>query len=351
MPNAELRLLTVNPRRPARAAVSAAAAALGRGELVLLPTDTVYGLAALPGFENRLREAKGRDAGKPIALLAESFDAVARLVEKMPVQARELARRFWPGPLTMVLPVGTGTEGFRVPDHAVTRAVLAASGGLLRVTSANLSGSPDALDATTALAALEQSVSVALDAGPAPGGLSSTVVEITSGGVLRVLRESALPASWITDPDIVLMVCTGNTCRSPMAEVVLQKWLGNASSWAVYSAGLAALEGSPVSRASVAVAKERGLDLNGQTSRILTAARVDAASVIVVMTDSQRDALRRRFPAARSKVLLLRDFAPGSPGDDIADPVGMPLAEYRCVCDAIEAAMPDLVLYLREKKR
>ncbi len=396
MPTAEPRLLTVNPLRPARAAVSAAAAALNRGELVILPTDTVYGVAAKPGFEARLVEAKGRDPGKPIPLLAENIEAVARMLcqspapasdqpnrlttsptnrftaspthrftdsplhrltdsplhrsPKMPARARDLARRFWPGALTLVLPVGDGTEGFRVPDHAVTRAVLAASGGLLRITSANRSGAPESRDAAAAVAALGRHVSVVLDAGPAPGGVASTVVAIASDGALRVLREGALSAKWITDPDIVMMVCTGNTCRSPMAEGLLRKWLGRASSWDVCSAGLAAMEGSPVSEETVEVLRERGIDCRGQTARAVTAARVDAARAVVVMTSHQRDALRRRFPAARSKILLLRDFAPGRPGDDIADPVGLSVEDYRRVCEAIEAAMPELVLYLRDQK-
>ncbi len=373
MPTAEPRLLTVNPLRPARAAVAAAAAALKRGELVILPTDTVYGIAAMPGFEARLVEAKGRDPGKPIPFLAENIEAVARMlcpaapppyrltdspthrltdspIHQLPARARDLARRFWPGALTMVLPVGDGTEGFRVPDHAVTRAVLAASGGLLRVTSANRSGAPETRDAAAALAALGPYVSVALDAGPAPGGVASTVVAIASDGALRVLREGALPAKWIADPDIVMMVCTGNTCRSPMAEGLLRKWLGRASSWEVRSAGLAALEGAPVSEETVEVLRERGIACGGQTARVVTAARVDAARAVVVMTSHQRDALRRRFPAARNKILLLRDFAPGRPGDDIADPVGLSLDDYRRVCEAMEAAMPELVLYLRDQK-
>jgi L-threonylcarbamoyladenylate synthase len=161
---------------------------------VVLPTDTVYGVAAdpaVPGAEERLRMAKGRDAGKPIPLLAAGVDDVLARTGAIDPLARRLAGAFWPGPLTMVLPVGEGSEGFRVPDHALTLAVLRAAGGCLRVTSANRSGEPDARSADAAVAALGASVALVLDGGPVPGGIPSTVVRV-SDGALTVLREGAL---------------------------------------------------------------------------------------------------------------------------------------------------------------
>ena len=118
----------------------------------MLPTDTVYGVAAdprVPAAVERLYAVKGRDARKPVPLLVTGVDEAERRGAIMGRRARRLAERYWPGPLTLVLPTGTGTEGFRVPDHAVTLAVLRAAGGGLRVTSANRSGAPAACDAIT----------------------------------------------------------------------------------------------------------------------------------------------------------------------------------------------------------
>jgi tRNA threonylcarbamoyl adenosine modification protein (Sua5/YciO/YrdC/YwlC family) len=177
-------------------AIRPAIEALQRGALILMPTDTVYGLAAdarLPRAQERLYEAKSRDRGKPIPLLAasaadaEAFGAVLNGVE------RRLAEKFWPGPLTLVLKVGDRKEGFRVPAHDVALALLRAGCGVLRVTSANISGEPPALTAEDAVRRVGGSVEVVLDAGPSPGGIPSTVAEVINGNI-RILREGAIPS-------------------------------------------------------------------------------------------------------------------------------------------------------------
>ncbi len=174
---------------------------LRTGGLVILPTDTVYGLAAdpfRPGAEARLARAKRRSDGKPIPLLAcDAGRVVAWPVDLGPV-GRALAARFWPGALTLVVRAGAGWEGFRVPAHAAARAVLEAAGGVLRVTSANRSGQPPALTAAAAVAAVGAEAGLALDAGPAPGGIASTVVRV-GPGICEVLREGGVPAAAVRD--------------------------------------------------------------------------------------------------------------------------------------------------------
>jgi L-threonylcarbamoyladenylate synthase len=174
--------------------VAEAARVLAGGGLVILPTDTVYGVAAdprVPDAVARLYEAKGRERGKPIPLLAASAAEVARRAGVLNAVEKRLAERFWPGALTLVLRAGGGTEGFRVPDCGVTRAILAAAGGVLRVTSANRSGEPPGLTAAEAARALAGRVELVIDGGCAPGGEPSTVVQVERGSI-RVLREGAL---------------------------------------------------------------------------------------------------------------------------------------------------------------
>ena len=175
-------------------AVRLAAEALAAGLLVVLPTDTVYGLAADPrlhGAEDRLRAAKGREPDKPIPILATDVEAVISAGVAMNTFERRLAAAFWPGPLTLVMEKGERQEGFRVPDCAVTRRVLKACGGLLRVTSANLSGEEPARTAAEAAAALVGRVAMVLDDGPSPGGTPSSVIRVTGGGI-AVIREGAI---------------------------------------------------------------------------------------------------------------------------------------------------------------
>jgi len=175
--------------------IAAAAAVLRRGGLIVIPTDTVYGLAAHWGNATAvemLRRIKRRPADKPIPILVADCMEIKNMKAHFGRNAEELARRFWPGPLTLVLPVNDGWEGFRIPKHPVALAIIKAAGGLLRVTSANLSGRRPALTADEALGQLPDGVDLVIDSGAAPGGVPSTVVKITDEKI-AVLREGALP--------------------------------------------------------------------------------------------------------------------------------------------------------------
>lgn len=169
--------------------LAAAAAVLCAGGVAVIPTDTVYGLAAHPDFPSaveRLYTIKGREAKKPIALLAADAAVAVAFVGGLP-SADDLFAH-WPGALTIV----AKGEGLRVPDHAWTRRLLAACGGVLRVTSANLSGRRPATDAPQALADVGLSADLVVDDGVSPGGVPSTVVRLEPDGSRTVLRAGAV---------------------------------------------------------------------------------------------------------------------------------------------------------------
>lgn len=181
--------------------VERAVHALQAGEAIVVPTDTLYGLAALPtvpGAVDRLFALKGRPADMPIAVLVAGLDQVDALAD-LSGAARRLADAFWPGPLTMVLPRRAGVDlplgephatiGVRWPDHPVI-AALAEAAGPLATTSANRTGEPTPPTAAAAAASLTGPVAVALDGGPCAGA-ASTVVDLT-GDDLRVLREGTI---------------------------------------------------------------------------------------------------------------------------------------------------------------
>lgn len=175
--------------------VAQAARTLMQGGVVVLPTDTVYGLAAHPERPEavaRLYAIKGRPAGKPLALLAADTAAAEAYGALLPPHAQRLAAAFWPGALTLVVSRAATTEGVRVPAHALTRALLAACGGVLRVTSANVSGTPPALSAAEALRDVGPAADLVIDDGLAPGGVPSSVVRITATG-WELLRAGAIP--------------------------------------------------------------------------------------------------------------------------------------------------------------
>jgi len=172
-------------------AVEEAAAALSRGELVAFPTDTVYGLSAGQEHVRKLYGAKDRPKEKRIpVLLSETGNLEASAI--VTPAARALAHRFWPGPLTIILVAPRrGTLAFRVPDHALARRLIAASGGGLPVTSANRSGERDAQTAEEVMAQLDGRIALVLDGGRTPGGVSSTIVDCT-GEKVKIIREGAI---------------------------------------------------------------------------------------------------------------------------------------------------------------
>ncbi len=172
-------------------ALDIAAGILCSGGVAVVPTDTVYGLAALPearGALERLYSIKERDRSKPIALLAADAEAAKRYIGE---GAAAFGARYWPGALTVV----ANGEGVRVPAHEWTRRLLVACGGALRVTSANVSGALAARDAAEALEDVGLLADIVIDGGPAAGGEASTVVRY-SGGRLEVLREG--PVAFLT---------------------------------------------------------------------------------------------------------------------------------------------------------
>jgi len=184
------------------AGVSQAIRTLRAGGLVVFPTETFYGLAADPWNEAalaRLLERKERPPGEPLPLILANRDQLKGLVDKITPQAAALMDRFWPGPLTLVLPARLGLPealvsdrgvGVRVSPHPIARALASGIDGPLVATSANRRGQPPPLSVTEAHRSLGP-VDLALNGGPTTGGAPSTVVTFDAAGELEILRQGA----------------------------------------------------------------------------------------------------------------------------------------------------------------
>ena len=192
------------------AAIEAASLAVQRGELVVVPTDTVYGIGADafdPAAVRALLSAKGRGRDMPPPVLVSAATTLDALAVRIPGYARALIEAFWPGPLTLVchqqsslqwdLGDTRGTVAVRMPDHEVALELLARTGPLA-VSSANRTGLPPATDADAAEEMLGEEVRVILDAGPTPGPSPSTIIDCTLERG-RVLRQGVLPLARINE--------------------------------------------------------------------------------------------------------------------------------------------------------
>lgn len=340
-----------------RDVVHRAVQALAEGQVVAVPTETVYGLAASALDERaveRLIEIKGRKAGHALTLAIKSAEEALDYVPDMSPLAQRLARRCWPGPVTLVvddshpeslvqqLPlkvrkyVSPGpTIGLRVPGHPILLDVLGMLAGPLTLTSANRSGQPEAVTADEVVDVFADHVDLVLDDGPCRFGQPSSVVRV-AGDRFEVLRPGVVPEPTLhrLASFVLLFVCTGNTCRSPMAEALARHLIAerlgcdaaalDERGVVVMSAGLAALAGGRAACEAVDALGERGLDLSHHETQPLTDLLVRQADAIFTMTRSHREAIVGQWPEAATRTRLL-----SADGTDICDPIGGPLDRYR----------------------
>lgn len=188
------RILDIDRDHPDGTLLEEAKTVLSCGGLVIVPTETVYGIAcnpAIPGAMAKLAAAKGRDGDKPVARLAADSKQVVQIAKNWNDGLDALAEQYWPGPLTIVLETAEGWTGFRIPDHAVPLRLAELCGCALALTSANLSGDPDTKTAQEAMASVE--ADLVLDSGPsAAQAIPSTVVKVC-GDQIECLRAGCIP--------------------------------------------------------------------------------------------------------------------------------------------------------------
>jgi tRNA threonylcarbamoyl adenosine modification protein (Sua5/YciO/YrdC/YwlC family) len=350
-----------------RDVVHRAVQALAEGKLVGLPTETVYGLAASALDEAavaRVLKTKNRSAGKALTLAIRSADDALDYLPDLSPLGRRLARRCWPGPVTIVaddcqpeslvrhLPQSVqqvvapaGTIGLRVPAHQLVLDILRMLVGPIVLTSANPQGECEPVTAAGVIAALGDSVQLVLDDGQSRLGQPSTVVKVGRGG-FEVLRPGVVSEQTLKRLSclIILLVCTGNTCRSPMAEVLCRKMIADRlrcepgelgdHGVMVMSAGISAMMGARPSPEAVSVMSKLGLQLTDHESQPLTTQLIRHADVIWTMTQAHRHAIVAQWPEASSRTMVLaHDQA------DISDPIGGPLEFYETCAGQIKAEL------------
>ncbi len=334
------KIIHIDPKAVEADRVLEAARCVHDGGLVIFPTETVYGIAAdhsNPKAMERLREVKRRREGKPFSVMIAQKELIRNYTYYSDPKLFKLIDRFWPGPLTVIVPTDNSGEtiGIRIPDHPVALQLVENAHCTIAAPSANIEGAPAPVTCEEALKDLDGLVDIAIDSGRVDIGTASTIVDFCQESP-KVVREGGISQAevdHICGRKSILFVCTGNSCRSVMAEYMFRHMLKGRSDLDVFSAGTNVVFPTSASAEAVAVLKEEGIDARGHISTPVTNMLLKKSDLIFVMTHSHRVKVLERVPAVEKRVYLLRDFRSGpahyEQSLDIPDPIGGAHIEYQ----------------------
>ncbi len=360
----DTEVIQTDPQAGYAEACGKAVEVLMRGGLVSFPTETVYGVAARADHAEavgRLRRIKSRGPGKAFTVHIGSPDAADGFAPDLPSLAKRFILKAWPGPLTLVVgvedpataPAMAGLNGsaaatayfekavgLRCPDDPVAGAVLRAVQAPVVAASANLAGSPPPFAGEDVLEGLDGKIDLLIDNGRTKYTKPSTIVRVT-GRSYELVREGVYDAGIVRRLSTlrILFVCTGNTCRSPMAAGLARKMIAQRRQCEVSKlADLCVLVesagtfggGGGVSPHASTVMSRRGIDLADHVSSALSEERIRQADFIFTMTEAHLGAVSRLVPSAGNRAALLLE------GRDVADPIGGSEEDYERCAQLIE---------------
>jgi len=347
--------------------IKKAASIVERGGLVAFPTETVYGIACRVSSNSlaKLNDIKGRDPAKYYTLHIGPKNEVNKYVPTIGLRAIKLIKNAWPGPLTLVFELDhtdidkqqkilerelfenlykNNSIGIRCPDSPIAAMLLQETNNPVIAPSANIAGQSPAVDARQVLAQLSGKIELLLDAGPCKYKKSSAVVKIGKKGI-EILRPGIYSKAQLDAISTVkfLFVCTGNTCRSPMAEGIFRKYLAEKLQckvdqleqvgYKVSSGGVMDTNGFPASPGALAACAAKGIDLKAHRNKGLSKELIDESDFIFAMERIHQEKIIALSHEAADKCFLL------AADKEIADPIGHPQELFNSCADMIEVAV------------
>lgn len=367
----ETKIIKIDPAKIDSEKIAEAARLIDEGGLAAFPTETVYGIACMVEDNSltKLNNLKGRGAGKYYTLHIGRKDDVGKYVPNIGLRAKKLIKTAWPGPLTIVFELSDSdikkqkknlkkevfkclyndnSIGIRCPDNAVASMLLQQTKRPVVAPSANKTGHQPATEAGQVLEQFSGQIDLLIDGGPCKYKKSSTVVKIGKKG-LEILREGVYGKDELEAMSQVkfLFICTGNTCRSPMAEGIFCKYLAEKlqcnvdqlqkKGYKVASAGVLNMAGSPASEEAIAACADKGVDIKDHKSTTLTQQLIEEYDVIYAMARIHRERVADLCPEEADKCVLIAG------DEEIPDPIGQSERVFKDCADSIEKAVRERI--------
>ena len=367
----QTKIVKLDPAKIDSAKIKEAAQLVDAGGLAAFPTETVYGIACRVETNSliKLDNLKGRGPDKYYTLHIGQKADVEKYVPAVGLRAKKLIKNAWPGPLTIVFELTArdiekqrkslkeevlkrlykdNSIGIRCPDNAIAAMLLQRTKHPVVAPSANITGQPPAADAEQVLAQFSGQIDLLLDAGPCKYKKSSTVVKIGKEG-LEILRAGVYSQAELEAMSEVkfLLVCTGNTCRSPMAKGIFCKYWAeklqcevdhlDKMGYKVSSAGVMDMAGSPASAEAIAACAAKGVDIKAHKSKTLTRELVEESDFIFAMARMHCERVTALSPEAADKCVLLAG------NKEIPDPIGQPQQVFNDCAGLIEEAVRERI--------